>query len=1065
MDILNPIQTEQRGTREGTTPGGTSEQDLQQAPSARNVGSLIGGGAGSAGSAGPPGLGGSGGGAGGTGMRALLPPVGGGAGSAPSQGAPGGRGPSTGSTSRGGTSSGTGTGGGSAPGGDTTKAPDEAPGSAPAGGTSNAETTARSADLGAGPGGTTASTGTASTATTGTGSAASTGTGAAATTGTGSAATTGTASAATTGTGSTATTGTGSAATTGTGAAATTGTGAATATTGTGSAATTGTATAGTGPSSTTGAGTANTGTGPATQGSTAGTGGAPGGSTGLDAIVADAGTGGASAAAGLTAATGTSGAGADTTRGAGPEGTTSTGEGENGALGGVTGDPTTAGAAGAPGPGGAPAGGGSTAELGPGGADPGALGSAAPETATAATADTSTQAVASDDGQQVSSPSLDEVGGLDAVIPTGAGPTEEKAQGAGGETGAVQVGGATGGTGPVTLSLPQDASQGTADAVLAATGDPLARHMADVQARLDQVQARAQTLQDAAMSQALAMGAQVRAFTQAEGAGLGAHLDQVSGTLAGVFASSRQGIVGAAASARAAVSGAEASTRARIGEAAERNAANVQALYRQQRALYKNVQPQLFAPFQKLIGEYAGLAGTDSKAIAETFCALNINGAVGPRDNSALENFTGPLRVEFVNGKMEKARAEMMSGGEKRAAETRAGEAQSKDEIAALLKPLDANVEALAVSGAATVRAARKAADKKLAADVKGANETINAAEQSSLAELNSVESAISAELTTLRAHLAAEMEARGQIADVIALAAGQDLRGQFDQVLAGIAAQLPSGGVTREAAAPLIAAAEAQLEQLAGLQQAQLGALLGEMLVNYSEGVQATRAGVDALATNASAAIQGTVSQKAAGFGTIGQRFAEVVGMLAPSVDSTVGQWIQPISGRLATQASQLRGVGSKAATAARAAAKASHDGYTKDQKSVVSGFLAKISPKAIAAGQSAGAAAQDRAKQCFQAMRGMGTDENGIFNALRNMKKGEPAVTEEEFKKLTGGETLDSWLRYEFSGTFGFDQEGYDTAKAHLQRDHGRAARLEIKYNCHWYGDDKAQMEKVL
>ncbi|MBL8617444.1 MAG: hypothetical protein JNM72_17680 [Deltaproteobacteria bacterium] len=1128
MDNLNPIKTDQRGGRDGGSPGGATEQDQQQAPSARNMGSLIGGGGGtgSAGTSTPPGGGGTGsaGGTslGGSGMRALLPPRGGG--DSPTQGT----GPASGTSSgeSAGTTSNT-----------TTPAPKEAPGSAPAGGTSSAETTARAADLsgggtgtttGAGPGGasgagttTAAGSGSASTSGTPAGSAGATsGTAAtaAATTGEGSASgtagsTTGTAGSntgtagsntgtagSTTGTASSgaaaASSGTGAAAaltgsansaaaetTTGSGAgsagAATTSGGPSSATsTGSTSSATTGAGSdAAIGTTASSGSGAASTATaGPAQQTSTAGT----GGSTGLDAIVADSGTGGAAAATGASAAataTGATGASAAaTTTGAasGPsgdatqntveEGTPAEGDGESGALGGTSGVPTTAGAAGAPGPGGAGPGG--AADAGPGSADPGALGSAPAETVGTAAADTSTTAVATDGGQQVSSPSLDAVGGLDAVIPTGGGPTEDKAQaGGGGETGAVEVGGAGGGAGPVALTLPQDASQGTADAVLAATGDPLTRHMADVQARLDQVQARAQSLQETAMTQAMAMGAQVRAFTQAEGAGLGAHLDQISGNLAGVFASSRQNIVGAAASARAAVAGAESSTRARIGEAAERNAANVQALYRQQRALYKNLQPQLFAPFQKLIGEYAGLSGTDSKAIAETFCDLNIQGAVGARDNSALEKFTGPLRVEFVNGKMEKARAEMISGGEKRATETRAGEAQSKAEIAALIQPLDANVEGLAVSGAATVRAARKAAEKKLAADVKGANETINAAEQSSLAELNSVESAISAELSTLRGHLAAEMEARGQIGDVIALAAGQDLRGQFDQVLAGIAAQLPSGGVTREAAEPLLAAAEAQLDQLAGLQQAQLAALLGEMLGSYSEGVQGTRAGVDALATNASAAIQGTASQKVAGFGTIGQRFAEVVGMLAPSVDSTVGQWIQPISGRLAAQASQLRGVGSKAASAARGAAKSSHDSYTKDQKGVVSGFLAKITPKALAAGQSAGAAAQDRAKQAFQAMRGMGTDENGIYNALRNMKEGEPAVTKEEFMKLTGGETLDSWLRYEFSGTFGFDQEGYDIAKAHLERQHGRAARLEIKYNCHWYGDDKAQMEKVL
>lgn len=655
--------------------------------------------------------------------------------------------------------------------------------------------------------------------------------------------------------------------------------------------------------------------------------------------------------------------------------------------------------------------------------------------------------------------PSLIEGGGIEGVVaPTAGGPAE---------AGPVQEGEATDATaegadtvaGPAALILPTNFSADTATAVEAGTGRPLGDHMAEVQARLDAIADRATAAQGAAVAQATAVGQQVQAALAGQANALAAQLAGARGSVAGVIASGKAGISAAAAGARAAVAAAEVATQAEIAAATDKGSADVRALYGQQRALYKNIEPQIFGPYKKLYETNAAAAIADANTTAETFCDLDVNAAVGARDNTALEKFTGPLRAEFVDGKLEAARAAMKSGGQQRSAALLGQVEPAAQQIKAWIAPLDTNVANLATAGSATVSAARKSAKKKLAVDLKGANATIDGAEMASLAELDAMDRAIAAELDAVEATVAAELAGRAELTEAITSAAGVEFGGQIDLMMADLASQLPDGGVTVEAMEPLLTAAAAQLEGLSGSQLGQLSALLAEMITAFAEGSAATQEGVAFFLHAATQAIDGTVAQKAAGFQNIGARFAESVRLLGPSVSTTVAQWIQPLAGNLAGQAGQIRTLSNTTLGQAKGQLTTGHSDYVKEQQGVVSGFLAKIKPKAIAAGQSAGAAAQDRAKQAFQAMRGMGTDENGLFNALRNMKQGEPAVTKEEFLKIGDGNSLESWMADELS-----DDE-YSIGIAHLNRDHGRAARLEIKYNCHWYGDDKAQMEKVM
>ena len=76
---------------------------------------------------------------------------------------------------------------------------------------------------------------------------------------------------------------------------------------------------------------------------------------------------------------------------------------------------------------------------------------------------------------------------------------------------------------------------------------------------------------------------------------------------------------------------------------------------------------------------------------------------------------------------------------------------------------------------------------------------------------------------------------------------------------------------------------------------------------------------------------------------------------------------------------------------------------------------------------------------AKKLYKAMKGWGTDESTIFRVLYSKDPGKNRRIERDFKKLTDGESLESWIDDEMSG--------YDRKKAQHLRKYGEM-RLSMK-----------------
>jgi DNA uptake protein ComE-like DNA-binding protein len=91
---------------------------------------------------------------------------------------------------------------------------------------------------------------------------------------------------------------------------------------------------------------------------------------------------------------------------------------------------------------------------------------------------------------------------------------------------------------------------------------------------------------------------------------------------------------------------------------------------------------------------------------------------------------------------------------------------------------------------------------------------------------------------------------------------------------------------------------------------------------------------------------------------------------------------------------------------------------------------------------------------------AMRGFGTDENRLFNALRQIasyQMGQAAMV--VWRTMEKGDTLSEWLRDDLSGS------ELNIAFAYLRGDTATAAQMELNNCINWYGDDEAQIEAIL
>lgn len=619
----------------------------------------------------------------------------------------------------------------------------------------------------------------------------------------------------------------------------------------------------------------------------------------------------------------------------------------------------------------------------------------------------------------------------------------------------------------PMLTLVEPHAPNNVLDRIKQETGKPLSDHTKTIASDLAKASQLAASLQADTVALASSIGATLAALVGSSADTLSGAVDQAKAQVGAAFEGARGEVDNAATTALSAIATAEKTGLGAIAAAADRNAAKADKLYADQSKLYLSLHAELLKPFAEAYKSNAGLARTDGAATAGKFDSLDkAIDATFIKGGTPLESYLGTVRAAFAKKKKPAAKADMQKGIDARATQVEGQTTTMSATITTLLAPLSARVTEIGTQAKAAVTAARKSTTAKLTADVKTGRDTVTESQRAARDQLSKDEDAAKQEIDQIGQRASDETTERreGMVKLFDSTAAKQSA--EYKQVMEQAASQLPQGTpLTEEAGETLVQGIVDGLESLHDTHASDLDDLRITSEEQLHTGVQRTLDGLNQVVTTASDEAGQLARQKSEVIQEVAHGFDGALSTLTASIDVSLNQWTAPITTQLNDHLAQVRTKLATMLSLTQSKLASSHKLWKQEQQSVVDAFCKSVAPGANEAAIAAQGKVLDRAKQAFQAMRGLGTDENKLFDALRAMAPGEGPATEEAFYQVSNSGHLRTWIKDEFENAFESDTKGKETALAHLNGEHSKAAQLEIAYNINWYGDDEAQIEKVL
>lgn len=188
-------------------------------------------------------------------------------------------------------------------------------------------------------------------------------------------------------------------------------------------------------------------------------------------------------------------------------------------------------------------------------------------------------------------------------------------------------------------------------------------------------------------------------------------------------------------------------------------------------------------------------------------------------------------------------------------------------------------------------------------------------------------------------------------------------------------------------------------------------------------------------------------------------GTRFGDSMTEAGAAVDTAMQQYTAPMIQELEAWRETCRAELEAQLETTRTNIEGELQTYEGELQTEVDQFAENIDPSSAIANVES--ELRDICRDSYSAMRGMGTDENKLFNALRKAStalKGRAVRHMWTLQYPTSG-SLQSWLVDDLG-----DDE-LDIAETYLAGNTAEAARMELDYSMQWYGDDEAQIEQIM
>jgi hypothetical protein len=597
--------------------------------------------------------------------------------------------------------------------------------------------------------------------------------------------------------------------------------------------------------------------------------------------------------------------------------------------------------------------------------------------------------------------------------------------------------------------------------AVAQSTGRDPASHQASAQAALSGLEAQIVGLQEALIQRAQGLAAEISGALAALSPAIQGGMATATAGVAGSFAAGRQSLAAAGASAHTAVdtqaetavggiTASRSTYEAQIASTCAAAQAQVTAMATQWQAPFTALETQHGQRFAEAARAAADRVGGQRDTIAATFA-----GGGG----SAIEAAKGEKKAKAARTLVDQGAARIRSQGPTRAS-TAVAQLGHAALVQSFLTPLASRVEGYqgeasqaltraldaAIGG---IRSDQASAHAQVDAGLATAQAALDADEQRATGDVDQAGEQLESDLTTALDSQEPMLQdaVAGQVDGYRAFA------GQLGQELQGLPL-LTDAQATEivaeqgEALAALHAQNLAELEAAAVASQTQVEADVQTGLTQLTTLQTTTQQDVDRL-----------VTEQVAGIGASASAFGAALGQAGTAVSDEMARWADPFGGTTGTYVSQVEAELAVKHGESDAQLAAALGTYQGELDAEVSGFSSHIDPNPAA--EALLPQLRSIASEAYSAMRGLGTDESKLFNALRPVETATMgnAVREMWGRQYPSSGSLDSWIEDDC------DSDEKAIAYGYLAGNTAAAARLELNDNMNWYGDDEAQIERIL
>ncbi len=665
---------------------------------------------------------------------------------------------------------------------------------------------------------------------------------------------------------------------------------------------------------------------------------------------------------------------------------------------------------------------------------------------------------------------------------------TEGEGEGEGeGEAGAAQEvdgggGGGGGGEGPVVGGggggaplvataqpalgvAPIDYSGGELDeqqslAVGEQTGMTPEQHNASIQAGLSGVQAMIQGMQAEVVARAEQLASTVASEMAAEAGNMGGETSAAQGSISAAYSAARSQVSEAANAARAQIETDATSGRATLDASFETQLGLMSEQYLAAQESVNAQHATWLGPFDTM----AQTAATDFQATADA----KANSLAGRRaaiigvhrgSGNALERYKGEKRMD-VAGQAVDAAVDRF----KNEAPQKANEAVNAQDFGAVIQgfldPLQLQVEELGNHGAEAVQAAYDTANLQFDEEHPNAVASVDQAEAEALAELDEDEAAANAELQGGGGQLDADIQGESDSATALFTDTAAAFADAYAARVEEIRAGLPDGVfMTQDQVDAYISEHTAELQAFHAENLAELDGLYGAAIGGLDQMISDDYSHVSELVAANQEEAQRIADEKCGYMEEASLQFGQSMLDIGSAVDVAMADYVAPVQADMSAYIAECDAALATKLTETTEILSGLNVAYGTELDTEIAAFEANIDVSSAATNVES--ELRDMCKNAYSAMRGWGTDESKLYNALRKVTTSTHGAAAKVMwgMQYPGSDSLVQWLYDDLSGS------ELSIAENYLAGNTALAAQMELEENMCWYGDDEAQIETIL